>query len=103
MTINQGANLISRDFYGVHILVFWASVVIAVGVFGAIIYSIFRHRHSKNIVKNFHKNIKVELLWTIIPIFIVIGMAVPASKILIDLKNTFKANTVVKNSNNHWK
>src|SRR5690625_7900525 len=78
-----GVTDLSRDIYGLHMLIFWISVVIGVVVFGVMFYSLFRYRHSKGAkAANFHENTTVEVIWTAIPLLILIGMAVPATATL---------------------
>src|SRR5690625_6950141 len=60
-----GVTDLSRDIYGLHMLIFWISVVIGVVVFGVMFYSLFRYRHSKGAkAANFHENTTVEVIWT---------------------------------------
>ena len=60
------------------------SCVIFVVVFGATIYSIFKHRRAAgNKAEQFHENVMVEIAWTIIPFLILIGMAWPATQTLL--------------------
>ncbi|WXU00538.1 MAG: hypothetical protein Ctma_1263 [Catillopecten margaritatus gill symbiont] len=104
LNMTEGVTSISHDIYDLHMMVFWVSVVIAIVVFGAMFYSLFAHRKSKGAVAaNFHESTKAELIWTIVPIFILIGMAIPASKVLIDLEDTTKAEMSVKITGHQWK
>ena len=99
-----GVTSISNDIYDLHMIIFWVCVAIAVVVFGVMIYSIYAHRQSKGAVAaNFHDNVKVELVWTIIPIIILVLMAIPASRVLIDLEDTSKAEMTVKVTGHQWK
>ncbi len=100
----QGVTSISNDIYDLHMIIFWVCVAIAVAVFGVMIYSIYTHRKSKGAVAaNFHDNVKVELAWTIIPIIILVVMAIPATKVLIDIENTEGAEMNVKITGHQWK
>jgi cytochrome c oxidase subunit 2 len=73
-------------------------------VFGAMFYSVFAHRKSKGAVAaQFHESTKAELVWTIVPVIILVGMAIPASKVLIDLEDTTKAEMSVKITGHQWK
>ena len=104
LNMTEGVTSISRDIYGLHMMVFWVSVVIAIVVFGAMVYSLYMHRQSKGAVAaNFHESTKAELIWTIVPIIILVAMAVPASKVLIDLEDTSKADMTVKITGHQWK
>lgn len=104
LNMTKGVTSLSHDIYDLHMMVFWVSVVIAVVVFGAMFYSLFAHRQSKGAVAaDFHESTKAELAWTIIPILILVGMAIPASKVLIDLEDTSKAQMSVKITGHQWK
>jgi cytochrome c oxidase subunit 2 len=104
LNMTEGVTSISHDIYDLHMMVFWVSVVIAVVVFGAMFYSLYAHRQSKGAVAaNFHESTKAELIWTIVPIIILVGMAIPASKVLIDLEDTSKAEMTIKVTGHQWK
>jgi cytochrome c oxidase subunit 2 len=69
-------------------LVFWICVVIGVVVFAAMAWSIIHHRKSKGAVAaNFHESTTVEIVWTIVPLLILIGIAIPATGTLLDLED----------------
>ena len=100
----EGVTSVSRNIYGLHMTIFWVCVGIAVIVFGAMIWSMIFHRKSKGAVAaNFHESTAVELLWTLVPLSILIAIAVPATRVLIDLENTDKADMTVKITGYQWK
>lgn len=104
LNMTEGVTSISRDIYGLHMMVFWICVVIAVVVFGAMFYSVFAHRQSKGYkAATFHESTKAEILWTAIPVLILISMAVPATAVLIDLEDTSKAEMSIKVTGHQWK
>ena len=104
LNMPEGVTPISRDIYGLHMTIFWVCVGIAVIVFGVMIYSMIYHRKSKGAVaSNFHESTTVELIWTLVPLAILIAIAVPATKVLIDLENTDKADMTVKITGYQWK
>ena len=104
LNLPEGVTPISRDIYGLHMTIFWVCVGIAVIVFGVMIYSMIYHRKSKGAVAaNFHESTTVELIWTLVPLAILIAIAVPATKVLIDLENTDKADMTVKITGYQWK
>jgi len=93
LNMTPGVTDISRKIYGLHMLVFYVCCGIGVVVFGAMVYSIVRFRHSQGAVPDttMVHNTKVEVVWTIIPVVILIAMAIPAARTLIqieDLRNT---------------
>jgi cytochrome c oxidase subunit 2 len=88
LNMTEGVTPISHDLYGLHMLVFWICVVIAVLVFGVMAYSIMHHRKSKGAVAaNFHESTTVEIIWTVVPLVILIGIAIPATGTLLDLED----------------
>ena len=87
LNMTKGITDISQDIYWLHMMAFWVCVAIGVVVFGAMFYSIIAHRKSKGVkAANFHESTTVEFIWTGIPILILIAMAIPASKTLVDIE-----------------
>ena len=99
-----GVTEISRDVYRLHMLIFWICVAIAVAVFGAMIYSIVKFRHSRGAVadKSMTHSTKVEVIWTIIPIGILVGMAIPAAETLVKIEDTRDSDLTVKVTGYQW-
>ena len=88
LNMTEGVTPISHDLYGLHMLVFWICMIIAVLVFGAMAYSIMYHRKSKGaIAANFHESTTVEIIWTVAPLVILIAIAIPATGTLLDLED----------------
>ncbi len=88
LNMTKGVTPVSRDIYGLHMIVFWICVVIAVLVFAAMTWSIIYHRKSRGAVAaKFHESTQVEVLWTVGPLAILIGLAIPATATLIDLED----------------
>ena len=95
---------VARDIYWLHMVIFYICVVIFVGVFGVMFYSIFKHRKSKNYVPaQFSHSTTVEVVWTVIPFLILVGMAIPATKVLIDMEDTTKSDLTIKITGYQWK
>ncbi len=95
---------VARDIYDLHMLIFIICVVIFVLVFGVMFYSIFKHRKSKNYTPaTFSHSTTVEVIWTIIPFLILVGMAVPATRVLIDMEDTTKSDLTIKITGYQWK
>jgi cytochrome c oxidase subunit 2 len=79
-------------------------VVIFVGVFGVMFYSIFKHRKSVgHKAAQFHENTTVEIVWTVIPILILLAMAWPATKTILAMKDTGGAELTIKVTGYQWK
>ena len=99
-----GVTEISREVHGLHMLIFWVCVAIAVVVFGAMFYSVFAHRRSVHPKPaDFHESTTVEIIWTAIPFVILIGMAIPAAGTLIKMEDTRNADMTVKVTGYQWK
>jgi cytochrome c oxidase subunit II len=79
-------------------------LVLFVGVFGFMFYSILKHRKSLGAkAANFHESTTVEIVWTVIPFFIVIAMAWPATKAVVAMKDTTNADITIKATGYQWK
>ena len=99
-----GVTELSREIFGLHMLIFWVCVAIGVLVFGAMFYSVFAHRRSKHPKPaDFHESTTVEIIWTIIPFIILIAMAIPAAGTLIKMEDTRNADLSVKVTGFQWK
>src|SRR6185312_2534332 len=93
LNMPQGVTAMSRHIYDLHMMMLWVCVAIGVVVFGVMIYSIVTFRHSRGAVPDttMVHNTKVEIVWTIIPVAILIAVAIPAARTLVeteDLRNT---------------
>ena len=89
LNMPQGVTDLSQETYRLHMMVFWWCVAIAAVVFGAMFYSLVKHRKSKGAVPaKFSHSMKAEVIWTVIPIIILLIMAVPAAETLIRLEDT---------------
>ncbi|WP_279386833.1 cytochrome c oxidase subunit II [Vibrio sinensis] len=104
LNMTQGVTEISGKVYELHMLIFYICCAIALVVFGAMFYSIINHRKSKGAVAaHFHESTKVEIIWTIIPIVILVLMAIPATKTLIAMEDTTQSDLTVKITGSQWK
>ena len=102
--LQEPQSIIAREIYDLHTLIMWIIVVIFVVVFGAMTYAIVMHRKSVgHKAEQFHENTTVEIIWTIIPFFILIGMAWPATKTVISMKDTSGADITIKATGYQWK
>lgn len=97
-------SIIAREIYDLHSLIMWIILAIFVVVFGAMTYSIIRHRKSVgHKAEQFHENVMVEIAWTIVPFLILIGMAYPATKTIISMKDTSNPDLTIKATGYQWK
>lgn len=103
INMTRGVTESSQQIYGLHMTIFLITVAIGVLVFGAMFYSIFRHRKSRGVnPAKFHHSTAVEVVWTVIPFVILVAMAVPATKVLIDLEDTSNAELTVNVTGYQW-
>ena len=94
---------IAQQIYDLHWAIMWVCVVIFVIVFGAMFYSIFKHRKSVGAkAAHFHENTTVEVIWTVIPFVILIGMAYPATKTVLEMKDTANPDLTIKVTAYQW-
>jgi len=100
-----GVTDLARDMYGLHMEVFWICVGIAVVVFGAMIYALVKFRHSQGAVADttmLHST-KVEIIWTIIPVLILIVMAIPAAELILKQEDTRNSELSIRVTGYQWK
>ena len=95
---------IGAEIYSMHNWLMIVCLIIFVAVFGVMFYSVFKHRKSLgHKPATFHESTAVEIAWTIVPFLIVIGMALPATKTVIALKDTSNADLTIKATGMQWK
>ena len=102
--IPQPGTPISQQIYGLHMYILFVCAAIFVIVFSLMFYSIFKFRKSKGAKPdvNFHESTLIEIIWTIIPFIILIAMAIPATKTVLDMKDTSNPDITVKVTAYQW-
>jgi cytochrome c oxidase subunit II len=104
LNLTQGVTEISNRVYDLHMTILYICIVIGIVVFGAMFWSMIAHRKSRgHKPATFHENIKVEILWTVIPFVILIGMAIPATSTLIAMEDTSESDVTVLVTGSQWK
>jgi cytochrome c oxidase subunit 2 len=104
LNLTQGVSPVSHDIYELHMTIFWICVGIGVVVFGVMLYSIVNHRKSLGVKPSeFHENLWLEILWSIIPLVILAVMAIPATKVLLNMYNTENEDLTIKVTGYQWK
>ncbi|WP_215398923.1 cytochrome c oxidase subunit II [Rheinheimera oceanensis] len=104
LNMTRGVTEISQQVYDLHMTIFWICCVIGAVVFGIMFWSIVRHRKARGVQPaQFHESTKVEILWTAIPVLILILMAIPATKTLIAMEDTTEADVTVLVTGSQWK
>lgn len=104
LNMREGVTATSQSVYELHMTIFLVCCAIGVVVFGAMIYSIVNHRKSKGAVAaQFHESTTMEILWTVVPIVILVSMAVPATSTLLAMEDTSNADMTVKVTGLQWR
>jgi cytochrome c oxidase subunit 2 len=100
-----GVTTLSGEIHSLHMLIYWICVIIGVAVFGVMMYSLVKFRKSQGAVpdtKMVHST-KAEIIWTIIPVVILVGMAVPATRTLIRIEDASNTELTIKVTGYQWK
>ena len=104
MNMPRGVTPLSKDMYDLHMAAIAVCAVIGILVFGVMIYSLIFHRHSKGYQPaTFHDNTRVEIIWSIIPFLILVGLAIPATQVLIRLEDNRHSDVTIKVVGSQWK
>jgi cytochrome c oxidase subunit II len=105
-TVNMapGVTEVSRSVFDLHMTIFWICVVIGVIVFGVMFWSMLVHRRSTGQKPaHFHESTTVEILWTVVPLIILIVMAIPATKVLIEIYDASESELDIQITGYQWK
>jgi cytochrome c oxidase subunit 2 len=105
-TVNMtpGVTPMSRDIYDLHMTIFWICVALGVVVFSVLFYSLLKHRKSLGVKPaKFHSHTYVEIMWAVVPTLILILMAIPATKVLMRMEDSSKADVNIKVTGYQWK
>ncbi|MEO8316414.1 MAG: cytochrome c oxidase subunit II [Pseudomonadota bacterium] len=105
LNMTKGVTTLSGEIQWLHMLIFVICIVIGIFVFGAMIYSLVKFRKSQGAVPDTRlvHSTKAEILWTIIPVFILVGMAVPAARTLIKIEDESSTDITIKVTGYQWK
>jgi len=104
LNLHKPASDLAQNIYDLHTLILWICAAIFVVVFVPMVIALIRHRKSAgHVPAKFHDNLKVEILWTIIPVLILLGMAWPATSLVINMKDTSKEDLTIKVTGHQWK
>ena len=104
LNLQQPHSEMGRQIYDLHTTLLWVCVAIFVVVFGVMFYAMFKHRKAAgHKAANFHENVTVEIVWTIVPFLILMAMAWPATKAVLSQKDARGADMTVKVTGYQWK
>jgi cytochrome c oxidase subunit 2 len=102
--LQPAGSKLAADIHNLHEYVMILCTVIFVGVFGFMFWSVYAHRKSKgHEAAQFHENTTVEMLWTVIPALILIGIAWPATRVVVAQKDTSNPALTIKVTGYQWK
>jgi cytochrome c oxidase subunit II len=104
LNLPRGVTSISKDIYSIHMMAFWVCVAIGVLVFGVMLWSIVFHRKDRGAVADVTMvhNTKVEIIWTTIPVLILVGMAIPAAHGLVLINDDSHSQLDIKVTGFQW-
>lgn len=104
LNMPKGVTELSAETYDLHMMVFWVCVAIGVLVFGVMIYSLIKHRKAANAVPaDFTHSMKAEIIWTTLPIVILLVMAIPAAETMVKLEDSRNPDLSVVITAYQWK
>ena len=104
LDMRAGVTEMSQRIQALHHISLWVCIVVGIVLFGAMFYSMFAHRRSKHPTPaDFHESLTVEIIWTVIPVLILIVMAVPATQVLRDIEDNSDADLTVLITASQWK
>ena len=99
-----GVTDISQKVYDLHMTIFYICIAIGVVVFGAMLWAMVFHRKSRGVqAANFHESLKVEIAWTVVPILILVGMAIPATNTLFEMEDATESDISIVVTGSQWK
>lgn len=104
LNLTPGVTPISHDIFELHMLIFWICVAIGIVVFSAMFYAMFHFRKSKGAkAQKFHSHPTLEIAWTIVPVIILVLMAIPATRVLLNMYDDSKEEVTIKITGYQWK
>ncbi len=104
LNMTPGVTPISHAVHDLHMSILWICAAIGTLVFGVMLYSLIKYRKAQHPkAASFHESLTVEIIWTIIPFFILIFMAIPATKVLLKLEDSSKPDMSIKITGHQWK
>lgn len=103
LNMTSGATDMAGELFNLHMLIFWVCVVIGIGVFGVMLYSVIVHRKSRGFeASHFHESTVVEIIWTTIPFLILIAVAIPAAGTLLKVEDSSNPDMTIRVTGYQW-
>lgn len=104
MDMRPGVTELSQRIQQIHHMGLWVCVVVGIVVFGAMIYTMYAHHRTRHPEPaSFSENARLEFIWTLIPVLILVGMAIPATSGLRDIENNEDSDLTVLITASQWK
>ena len=104
LNLQDPVTAVARRVYDLHSFLLWTIVIIFIGVFAVVTWSLIFHRKSQgHQAADFHDNTTVEIIWTVVPLLILIGIAVPATSTLVQMRDTSQPDLTIKATGYQWK
>jgi cytochrome c oxidase subunit 2 len=104
LNLTPGVTRIAADQWWIHNFLLIVCLAIFVAVFGVMFYSLWAHRKSRGAKPaDFHESTAVEIAWTIVPFLIIVGLAIPATRMVVEQKDTSQADLTIKATGHQWK
>ncbi len=104
LNLTPGVTRIAADQWWIHNFLLVVCLAIFVAVFGVMFYSLWAHRKSRGArPADFHESTAVEIAWTIVPFLIIVGLAIPATRMVVEQKDTSQADLTIKATGYQWK
>lgn len=104
MNMHRGVTPISKDMYHLHMTAIFVCACIGIVVFGVMFYALIYHRKSRgHKAATFHENLTLEIIWSIIPFIILVALAIPATRVLMDMEDSSDSDVTIKIVGYQWK
>ncbi|HZX32821.1 MAG TPA: cytochrome c oxidase subunit II [Rhodocyclaceae bacterium] len=95
---------VGREIYDLNTIINWICAGLFLLVFVPMVYALWHHRKSiGHPPHHFHENPRLEALWTVVPFIILIGIAIPTTAVVVDMKDTSKPDMTIKITGRQWK
>lgn len=104
LNMPEGVTAISRETHRLHMLIITVCVIIGIIVYGVLLYSVVKFRKSKGAVPStFSHSTKLEVVWTVIPFAVLIGMAIPSTRVLTQIYDASESEIDILITGYQWR
>lgn len=100
----QGVTPISHRIYDIHMLMFYVCVIAGIATFSVMFYALLKHRKSLGVTPSKSKgNLTLEIIWTVVPLVILLALSYPAGKLLMEMEEAKEAEVNILATGLQWK